>query len=452
MAVVAPVVLASAAVSAPVAAERAPSQTEPANPEGRSASHEPTSEQQLDSRADAKRNVASIPAYMHGRRKSLSLAALENDGTVLSLMSRRRSGVPAVFMESTEHTMWNEPPKPIEALHSASEPKGVAKPMPKIAGSLDATLRRRSPVDKNVSEMFANATADVEATAPVAKPAGPRKSYAGTVGADGKFQKTKAASLQDLTEEEKQEVLEDIEIERQRKIEELKRRQKKHDSTKKNDKQRQFAELHDGEEVTARFRNEDGPKKATDLRTWLSKKDEDSRMQHQKQAQAMAAVLAKARQQQAETEELALERAETREKRLRIGERKREGLRQQMVATGQQHNVTQEMFPKQRMLHRHIHHHMHYHGGGGDGPPGVGVVTKVTHTSEHMGPGSSTGLRRVASDVVFGGAQGKGVDKMGQSASVGDLGKAGTYKSSFQVAAGSYAGPPRSGLRLVGRA
>merc|ERR1712232_274359 len=217
----------------------------------------------------------------------------------------------------------------------------------------------------------------------------PRKHYAGSY-ANGRFEKTKAATLNDLTEEERLAVLQDLQADREKRAREL-RRKKMEQGMKKQQ---------DGKKAKGRKRAQVG-QFAEEFST------QTAQQERLKKAQAMQHALAKAKAQDELVDFFQQHQQQHLNRRNDIAE-KRKGMLQQQLAMkgGYQPTVTQEAFPNSGVLHRHIHHHMHYHSEGDEtGAPPAGSsanhLPQLVNTDGFRG-GMNPGIRRHQSEVVVG--------------------------------------------------
>jgi len=279
-----------------------------------------------------------------------------------------------------------------------------------LSGLFDATTREPASHVANVLGGY-QAYAE-ERLAPGASTA-PHKNYAGTY-ANGKFEKTKAANLNDLTEEERQAVLADLHADRQRRAHELKQKKKQHaaktQQARKSPGARRQARANSQAQTTEEF----GLQRSHEMQARSMRKDEDSKENRKKKAEAMASVLAKAALQQEMNDKFQADQASKRDRRSQIAEKRKGFIQQQMALKGgYQPAVTQEAFPNSRLLHRHIHHHMHYHSEGSGDESGPRPHRTNDSTETQLPPlasdgfargGIHPGLRRIQSDTVVGAA------------------------------------------------
>jgi len=216
----------------------------------------------------------------------------------------------------------------------------------------------------------------------------------------GQFVRSNAETVDDMTEKEKMECLQDIEMRRQTLHEELKVKKKVHQEMQR---QRQAAreEKYNNEVGAAEaLQEERRRKKVKELKAWLKKKEEQVRAKKEKEEAMMNEVLEKETAKNEANKILEQKRVEERERRLKAGERQKAKIEAQMILSRQEraerqaekHSVRSNQeggYPQssegqaimpgqpansitpQRVVHRHIHHHVHYHEGGGvEGGPG----------------------------------------------------------------------------------
>jgi len=265
---------------------------------------------------------------------------------------------------------------------------------PTFAGPFDATMRQKQT--NNVDMVLAGYQAHADTLVDKGPSTAPRKHYAGTY-ANGRFEKTKAATLNDLSEEERQAVLADLQADRERRAKELKRKKIEQSMKKQTDgkkaKAKRLGNVRSEGQV-GQFAEEFGAQNAQQDRL--------------KKAQAMQRALAKAKAQEELVDFFEQSQAAYRDRRLNIAEKRKGQLQQQSAMKGgYQPTVTQEAFPNSGVLHRHIHHHMHYHSEGDDTTaapaPGRGVdhLPQLVNADGFRG-GMHPGIRRHQSEVVVG--------------------------------------------------
>jgi len=338
---------------------------------------------------------------------------------------------------------------------------------PDGSGFLDATSRHTLP-NGNALKVLQDYADQAEAEAgagPTAPPGAPRKHYAGTFK-DGRFEKTRASRVEDLTEAERQELIAEMEADRRRKVEELVRRQKKHASKHRKNQRREVQQLQGSLEDREQWSDVNRGKNAHELKKWLKQKDEESKARRQKEAEAMARVKAQFNMQAEMVHKYERANAENRERRLRIAEKRRTAIEEAMsmrggVGTAPVPPTVGMFYPQaQRMLHRHVHHHMHYHSGGQGGdednmrvrtsddmsaqlpavapPPGHGLIGPPPKGV----PGIAPSLRRSLSDTSSFNAvpTQRKQRSVSSSASASKIPPGLNYQTNFQAAAGAYGG------------
>merc|ERR1712232_1317356 len=264
---------------------------------------------------------------------------------------------------------------------------------PTFAGPFDATMRQQQT--NNVNMVLDGYQAHADTLVDKGPSTAPRKHYAGTY-ANGRFEKTKAATLNDLSEEERQAVLADLQADRERRAKELKRKKIEQSMKKQTDgkkaKAKRLGNVRSEGQV-GQFAEEFGAQNAQQDRL--------------KKAQAMQRALAKAKAQEELVDFFEQSQAAYRDRRLNIAEKRKGQLQQQLAMKGgYQPTVTQEAFPNSGVLHRHIHHHMHYHSEGDEtGAPPAGSsanhLPQLVNTDGFRG-GMNPGIRRHQSEVVVG--------------------------------------------------
>lgn len=200
------------------------------------------------------------------------------------------------------------------------------------------------PPGKSALKVLSDAGQEL-ATAPRAQE---RRHYGG-VFKNGRFEKTRAATLDQLTEEQRQAILADLEEQRQRKVEELVRRQRRHAARQRREQRLEAQQvLGQARGGQPRLRGGRGP------------------------------GLEKSTPGKLSFEKLAPARSWTGERQLSSPEKWREPASEVPPSLGPR--------PAQRVLHRHVHHHVHYHEGEGQGPNGEGAVALLPHLGSKQPP------------------------------------------------------------------
>mmetsp|Transcript_136869 Transcript_136869/g.355250 ORF Transcript_136869/g.355250 Transcript_136869/m.355250 type:complete len:1369 (-) Transcript_136869:35-4141(-) len=220
-----------------------------------------------------------------------------------------------------------------------------------------------------------------------------RKSYGGTV-VGGKFIRSNADTIDDLSEADKQKVLADIEqkkMEQQALIAEKAKFHKSRKQKEEQSKQERFkAQLGEAEAQEEERRK----KKVKELKKWLKKKEDEQEKRRARDAEIMAQVMEKEAQKSEAMKKIEADRLEQRERRLRIAERQKVKIEQQLLLSREAARAPplKEVQPvkdeqpkmaagKQRVVHRHLHHHVHYHDSdeeaahsGDHGPAGYKYI------------------------------------------------------------------------------
>jgi len=243
----------------------------------------------------------------------------------------------------------------------------------------------------------------------------PRKSYAGKMK-NGKFERTKAESVEDMSKEARDAILADIEENRQKKMQAIKEKSKKHDKMKKQYEQAKHDHFRSQMDEAEALEEDRRKKKVKELKKWLKQKEAEDAAKKARDAAMMQEIVEKETQKAESLKKVEEERKAERERRLQANERAKAKLEQQLLASReaatnekklavpqaqpempqgppelvdprmqqqqmliQQQKMMQQqqmqgypMAPAapQRVVHRHIHHHVHYHEGGEDGQTG----------------------------------------------------------------------------------
>jgi hypothetical protein len=280
-------------------------------------------------------------------------------------------------------------------LEPEGEPSGSVKPFgedaaspqplgPKFAGPMDATMRKEK--SNNVAMVLGGYQAHAEQEASTE----PRKPYAGTY-VNGKFQKSKATTLNDLSEEERQSVLADMQADREKRAQQLRRKKIEQAMKKQLDGKRAKAKKMGN--TQGQFAEEFGAQNA--------------QQERQRKAQAMAHALAKAERRQEEFDKLEMATgmaAATRDRRVNIQQKRMQQQQQIGMKGGYPATRTQESFPNAGgALHRHIHHHMHYHSEGDDETAARSGGERLPQlATDGFRGGMHPGIRRHQSEVIVG--------------------------------------------------
>jgi len=195
----------------------------------------------------------------------------------------------------------------------------------------------------------------------------------------GKFTRTNADTIEDLSEADRQLVLADIEKKKKEQEALVAEKAKFHKARKQKDEQSKHdrfkAQLNDAEAQEEERRR----KKVKELKKWLKRKEEETEKRRARDAEVMAQVMEKEAQKSEALKRIEVDRLEQRERRLRIAEKQKTKIEQQLLlsrdaarAAPQKEMIMQPTkeapqpdMPtgKQKVVHRHIHHHVHYHDG-----------------------------------------------------------------------------------------
>lgn len=210
-----------------------------------------------------------------------------------------------------------------------------------------------------------------------------RKSYGGTV-VGGKFVRAAAGTIDEMSEADRQAVLADIEAKRQHQQTVVAEKSKMHKARNEKDQQAKSdkfkAQLNDAESLEEERRK----KKVKEMKKWLKDKEEAARSKKDKDSAMIQSIVDKEREKAESLKRVEEDRQEQRERRLRIGERQKAKLEQQLSMSKEAARSapllmkSQNKVPldaaggKQRIVHRHIHHHLHYHDDEEGGPDGEG--------------------------------------------------------------------------------
>jgi len=221
-----------------------------------------------------------------------------------------------------------------------------------------------------------------------------RKTYGGTL-VGGRFVRNHAESVDDMSRQEREACLADIEARKQMMSAELKVKQKAYE-----ERQRLLGEArqekYNAQMGAAEALQEDRRRRKVDeLKSWLKLKEDQVRAKKEREDKMVNEVLEKEKAKTEANRVLEEKRVEERERRLKIGQKQKEQIAAQMIASraerpaNRSHNtsqmsnegasmpsgrssgyppmaVDQELqgaAPQQRVVHRHIHHHVHYHEG-----------------------------------------------------------------------------------------
>lgn len=189
--------------------------------------------------------------------------------------------------------------------------------------------------------------------------------------------------LANMSEEQRQQVLENIDKQRKAKVEELMKRQKKLDAKKRKEAKKAAAELKAKRDAEA-------------MQKKLFHDREQERERRRLEGEVLQKMRIKALEQAAALDRMQAEQAYFRERRMRIADGRRQNFDRGMALRGgpsagpsmgpsmgpspdrgypfpavqQSSQMAPSQFAAppasmgpQRVLHRHVHHHMHYHSG-----------------------------------------------------------------------------------------
>lgn len=206
--------------------------------------------------------------------------------------------------------------------------------------------------------------------------------------------KSNITDVSGFSKDEQQQILKDIEKQRQDKIQELAERQKKHEQ------RRRKCELQEKKKFQSQMadqqteEDERRQQKVQELKKWLRRKEEESRQKVQLEKEAMNNILEKEKRRMDRREVSEKARLIEREKRLKIAERRKTELDEQMMRSNQgRAGVTDGHASGQadNVMHRHIHHHIHYHQEGDE----VDGEHQVSESEGFMDDGNFQQMDRV---------------------------------------------------------
>lgn len=198
-----------------------------------------------------------------------------------------------------------------------------------------------------------------------------RKTYGGTLMGT-QFVKNTSTSIDELSEADRQAIAADIEKQRQAKVAELQRRQKKHEARRKKEQMQETMKMRAQQDQAGTDEQKRRMKNVEELKSWLQRKEEESRIRREQEAEAMQSIVEKARSKEEALRIMEERRQEDRRRRLAVAERRKAQLTN-MLAAGSSPSSSQELKPAPRqrpqeashggssVLHRHVHHHVHYH-------------------------------------------------------------------------------------------
>jgi len=167
------------------------------------------------------------------------------------------------------------------------------------------------------------------ATAPVPAPI-KRTTYGGTLEG-GRFVRTTAERLEELSEEQRQAIKADMEASKQQREQELQERQRQQRIRRKKEEQRRQEKFKaDSHEVEA-VEEERQRKKVKELKKWLKRKEEETRARKARDAEMLAVVMEKESQKTESAKKVEQERLALRQKRLHQAELKKAHLEAQLL-------------------------------------------------------------------------------------------------------------------------
>jgi hypothetical protein len=283
------------------------------------------------------------------------------------------------------------PPIPPEgSMPRPRPPEMTASPMPPPSSTLTPEVAKAAMLKQSQSDSALEIKQDPPGAAPKQ-----RKTYGGTlIGKE--FVRSSAENVEDMSPEERQQCLDDIERRRQETLAILEVKKKFHKERKK---QREMArteryqtEMGNAEALEEERRN----KKVKELKKWLKLKEDQVKAKKEREQAMIAEVMQKEVEKSEAKKVLDQKREEERDRRLKAGERQKAKVEAQMMMSRQQKaeqegsgshtpadpqaaqvgamGYPQGMAPfpgqqrtaaQQRVVHRHIHHHVHYHEGNG---------------------------------------------------------------------------------------
>jgi len=303
-------------------------------------------------------------------------------------------------------------------------PPPLENRLPPVAGARHS-LASQHGCDGLRDDMQALTMGEVAAaTTSTSMSATQRRTYGGFLS--GKtFVRNGAEKVDDLSEEDKAAILADLQMEKVRKMQAVAERGKFH-KTRRQREEASKAERLRAHSSEAEAREESRRQKQVgELKRWLQQKEEASKVRKARDSEAMKYVLNKDSQKFESLRKGEQERLEERERRLKISDKRKAKLEQQMRNSGELPGKKQgkqgfdtevswkstsvassgpapgirRMYhdggkvmpmeevlavpPPQRVIHRHIHHHVHYHEGGQiDGPDESGLKEGLPMVSE----------------------------------------------------------------------
>eukprot|EP00931_Biecheleriopsis_adriatica_P005534 TRINITY_DN107033_c0_g1_i1.p1 TRINITY_DN107033_c0_g1~~TRINITY_DN107033_c0_g1_i1.p1 ORF type:complete len:1559 (+),score=429.79 TRINITY_DN107033_c0_g1_i1:111-4679(+) len=267
------------------------------------------------------------------------------------------------------------------------------------------------------------------------------KEYAGKVK-NGKFERTKIENVEDFTETEKAAILADIEMARQKKMQEIMEKSKGHQKRRQQQDQARSDHVRNMRMEAESLEEERRRKNVKALKKWLKQKEAEDKAKKERENAMLQELMEQETKKADLQKQTELERLEQRERRLKAAEKNKAKLEKQLLASreaalqqklnppqqdqmqmppgppemvdprmqqqqmliqqqmmqqqqlmhpsaqqmhGQQPGYPQMPPQMQRVVHRHIHHHVHYHEGEeGEGSPGASMEDRrrIENSSE----------------------------------------------------------------------
>eukprot|EP00435_Cladocopium_sp_Y103_P018562 s2266_g4.t1 len=407
---------------------------DPASPGAQSESGKKASKPPKDSEAQAEGQTASKP-------KAAAKGAAKAEPRKAEAGKKETSGGEA------------QPPKP-DSAQLKPPTLGADASVREMSQSTQANELRKTAsgtaAASPAAEQGAAAAAGVESLdlgsvkpKPAEKPPNPNqgKNYAGAIK-NGKFEKKKVDSIEELSKDERAAIMADIEEEKQKKLQALQEKQKQQQKKKKQQEAKvQEAQRSQMEQAEAQ-EEERRKQKVQELKKWLKQKEEQDRAKKERDAVLLQELQEKEVQKQEQQKVLEQARQEQRDKRLQAVAKQKAKLEAQLLASreaaiqekinasqrsetklsgdaevsqesmeGQPPEETDPRMRKQQLLiqqqlgnermgygpgmpgmpgmpqrivHRHIHHHVHYHEGDGEEPalPSMEERRRIEQASE----------------------------------------------------------------------
>lgn len=213
----------------------------------------------------------------------------------------------------------------------------------------------------------------------------------------GKFVKS-SIELEQMSETNKQAILDDIEAVKQRMMEEVAIRAKEHKKRRAKEQARQQAAYEAQTEKATEEAEAKREKKAGEMRKWLQMKEDEIKRKKLREDAMVGELRAKETEKQDNLKKMEELRLEQRERRIEAARQKNAQMEEEMqtqkamrregraAATASHHSgkgsgsmdilsrsmddapnsisLPPSLSMSDKVLHRHIHHHVHYHEGG----------------------------------------------------------------------------------------